>query len=101
MSERCVVYYMLHVMPLIISLIQAAEKSLSLLRSSPERVTANLASGTFPPFCDYPEYAPEKGGGASALQFDCLLAQTSIVVSPVVRLLHCKMIPFRYVCERF
>ena len=48
-SERCVVY-ILHVIPLIVSLLQAAEKSLSLLRSSPEQVTANLASGTFPSF---------------------------------------------------
>jgi hypothetical protein len=41
---------MLYVMPLMVSLLQAAEKSLSLLRSSPERVTANLASGTFSSF---------------------------------------------------
>jgi hypothetical protein len=46
-SARCVVY-MPHEMPLMIFLMQAAEKSLSLLRSSPEQVTANLASGTFP-----------------------------------------------------
>ena len=48
-SVRCVVYT-LHVMPLMVFLIQAAEKSLSLLRSSPEQVTANLASGTFSSF---------------------------------------------------
>jgi hypothetical protein len=54
-----------------VSLIQATEKSLSLLRSSPERVTANLASGTFSSFViiQTPEYAPEKGGGACALHF--------------------------------
>jgi len=39
-----------HVIPLMVSLIQAAEKSLSLMRSSPEQVTANLASGMFPSF---------------------------------------------------
>jgi hypothetical protein len=54
--------------------------------------------------CNYPEYAPEKWGGACAI---CILiaflAQTSIVVAPlaVVRLFRCKMISFRYVCERF
>jgi hypothetical protein len=49
MSARCVVYIS-RVVSLIILLMQAAEKSLSLLRSSPEQVTANLASGTFPSF---------------------------------------------------
>jgi hypothetical protein len=48
-SARCVVYT-LHVMSLTGFLMQAAEKSLSLLRSSPEQVTANLASGAFPSF---------------------------------------------------
>jgi hypothetical protein len=86
-----------------VSLIQATEKSLSLLRSSPEQVTANLASGTFPSFVIIESMRQRNGAVRAHSILIAFLAQTSIVVAPlaVVRLLRCKMISFRYVCERF
>ena len=86
-----------------VSLIQATEKSLSLQRFLPEQVTANLAPGTFPSFVIIESMRETNGAVRAHCILIAFLAQTSIVVAPlaVVRLLRCKMISFRYVCERF
>jgi hypothetical protein len=84
-----------------VSLIQATEKSLSLQRFLPEQVTANLAPGTFPSFVIIESMRETNGAVRAHCILIAFLAQTSIVVAPLARLLRCKMISFRYVCERF
>ncbi len=76
-----------YVISLIAPIVQAAEKSLSLLRSSPDQVTANLASGTFSSFALIRNMRWREAG----VHAHCI-SIINIVVAPVVRLLRCKAI---------